>query len=89
LNEYFDSEEGQPCQEEEEACDVYSPLSKLQRVIAGTTDVATEQAIREEAAGNRKPAAFTIRVVTPAGIKEVSVDQEEVRAFRELQHDQY
>jgi hypothetical protein len=26
-------------------------------------------------------------VMTPAGIEEVSVDQEEVRAFRELQHD--
>jgi superfamily II DNA helicase RecQ len=87
LNEYFDGEEGRPCQGEEEACDVCSPSSELQRVIAGTTDAATEQAAREEAAGNREPAAFTTGVMTPAGIEEVSVDQEEVRAFRESQHD--
>jgi hypothetical protein len=87
LNEYFDGEEGRPCQGEEEACDVCSPSSELQCAIAGTTDAATEQAAREEAAGNREPAAFTTGVMTPAGIEEVSVDQEEVRAFRESQHD--
>jgi hypothetical protein len=42
LNEYFDSEEGRPCQGDEEACDVCSPLSELQRAIAGTTDAVTE-----------------------------------------------
>jgi hypothetical protein len=89
LNEYFDSKEGRLCQGEEEACDVCSPSSELQRIIARTTDAATEQAMREEAAGNCKPAAFTTRVVTPTGIKEVSVDQEEVQAFCKSQHDQY
>jgi hypothetical protein len=87
LNEYFDGEGGRPCQGEEEACDVCSPSSELQRAIAGTMDAATEQAAREEAAGNREPATFTTRVMTSAGIEEVSVDRDEVQAFRELQHD--
>jgi hypothetical protein len=87
LNEYFDGEEGRPCQGEEEACDVCSLSSKLQCTIAGTTDAATEQAAHEEAVGNRKPAVFTTGVMTPAGIEEVSVDQEEVQAFCESQHD--
>jgi hypothetical protein len=78
LNEYFDSKEGRPCQEEEEAYDVYSLSSELQRVIAGTTDAATEQAIYEEAVGNYEPAVFITGVVIPARIEEVSVDQEEV-----------
>jgi hypothetical protein len=87
LNEYFDSEEGRLCQGEEEACNVCSPSSELQCAIAGTTDVATEQATREEAAGNCEPVAFTTRVMIPAGIEEVSIDQEEVQAFCESQHD--
>jgi hypothetical protein len=33
-----------------------------------------EQAAHEEAAGNCKLAAFTTRVMTPAGIEEVSID---------------
>jgi hypothetical protein len=78
LNEYFDGKEGRPCQEEEEAYDVCSLSSELQRVIAGTTDAATEQAICEEAVGNCEPAVFTTGVVIPARIEEVSVDQEEV-----------
>jgi hypothetical protein len=87
LNKYFDGEEGRPYQGDEEACDVCSPSSELQRAIAGTTDAATEQAAREEAVGNHEPAAFTTGVITTAGIEEVSVDHEEVQAFRELQHD--
>jgi hypothetical protein len=43
--------------------------------------------MHEEAAGNCEPVAFTTRVVIPAGIKEVSVDQEEVQAFHESQYD--
>jgi hypothetical protein len=87
LNEYFDSKEGRPCQGEEEAYDVCSPSSELQCAIARTTDVATEQAVHEEAAGNHELVAFTTRVVIPARIEEVSVDQEEVQAFCESQHD--
>jgi hypothetical protein len=78
LNEYFDGKEGRPCQGEEEAYDVCSPSSELQHVIARTTDTATEQAMYEEAVGNREPAVFTTGVVIPARIEEVSVDQEEV-----------
>jgi len=87
LNEYFDGEVGRACQGEEEACDVCAPSSELQRAIAGTMDAAAEQTAYGEAAGNREPAAFTTGVMTSGGIEEVSVDRDEVQAFRESQHD--
>lgn len=73
-NEYFDGEAERPFQGEEEACDVCSLSNELQHAIAGTMDAATEQAAREEAAGDRKPAAFSTGVMTSARVEEVSVD---------------
>lgn len=87
LNEYFDGEEERPCQGGEEACDVCRPSTELQRAMAGTIDVAGEQATREQEAGGHEPAAFTTGVMTSTGIQEVSVDQDETQAFRESQHD--
>jgi hypothetical protein len=78
LNEYFDSEAGQACQGEEEACDVYSLSGNLQRAIARTIDAVIEQAAYREAVGNRELVVFTTRVVTSSRIEEVSIDQDEV-----------
>jgi superfamily II DNA helicase RecQ len=87
LNEYFDGEDGRPCQGEEEACDICSPSTELQRAIAGTTDEEKERTARSEGAGNRESTSFTTGVMTSAGIEEVSVDRDEVQAFRESQHE--
>jgi hypothetical protein len=87
LNEYFDGEVRRPCQGGEEPCDICSSSSDLQRAIVGTTHTATEQVAREEAVGSGGPTAFTTGVMTSVGIEEVSVDRDEVQAFRELQHD--
>jgi hypothetical protein len=78
LNEYFDGEARRPYQGGEEACDICSPSSDLQRAIAGTTHTATEQVAREEAVGSGRPTAFTTGVMTSVGIEEVSVDRDEV-----------
>lgn len=71
LNEYFDGEAGRPCQRGEEACDVCSPSSDLQRAIAGMMDATAEQAARGEAAETRELYylllyySFTNRVALP------------------------
>jgi superfamily II DNA helicase RecQ len=88
LNEYFDGEDGQACRQGEEACDVCSPSADLQRAIAGVTEAASERAVQDNTRDDRESATvFTTGVVSFRGTEEVSVDDDDVQAFRESQHD--
>lgn len=87
LNEYFDGEEERPCQGDEEACDVCSPSIELQRAVDGATYEERGRIAGGEGGGNGEPVAFATGVMASTGIEEVSVDEGEVQAFRESQHD--
>lgn len=88
MNEYFDGEDRRACQQGEEACDVCSPSADLQRAIAGITEAASEQAVQGETGDDGESAtACATGVVSFRGTDEVSVDRDDVQAFRELQRD--